>query len=647
MPRLHPLESLTHLAPTPRKIEALGSYWALDPAQGMSSTSTHAKSDSAEAWVRRDLDELNCPLRSDNSGAGIEWILLQTLGGLPEGAHSPTPSMQNEAYRLIVHRAGIRVEATSEVGLFRAASTCGQLLRGAAHEAQVSGASRWTLPCVSILDWPEFERRGLMLDVSRDRVPRQARLKQIIQRCAELKYNHLELYCEHIFPYAGHEVVWSASSPITVNDWHELEQWALEHHVDLVPSQQTFGHMHRWLKHARYRPLAEVPAGVEHPFAHDPEPFSLCPTDPRCLELVRELLNQLLPHFSSEYVNVGCDETFDLGRGRSRGACKARGARAVYVEYLQEVLRLAEQQARRPLFWGDVLLGQERELPELPRSAVALLWGYEHTHPFEDQARRLSASGASFWVCPGTSSWQALTGRHGNMLANVQSAAAAGRTHGAAGYVLTDWGDFGHWQPESISWLGHVAGSCQAWNPDAALDHLPVQTQLHVARGSSPALIQCLVDLGLLVDVCGATSFNATPWFLYLRRPLDGAIPRGLSKLTTAGLAATEERAQEIALRLRELTIRAGSDDPTADLLWTIQLTQWACRLGRSRLEAGHDVAAIPESKRQDLARELQALTRQQRTLWLRTSRPGGLEDSMARLERLAIWLREGGRKPL
>jgi len=96
--------------------------------------------------------------------------------------------------------------------------------------------------------------------------------------------------------------------------------------VDLVPNQNSFGHMERWLKHPRYLPLAEAPDGAETPWGFRWQgPFSLCPTDPAAIDLLRDLYGQLLPNFTSKLFNAGLDETFDVGQGRSLEICADRG----------------------------------------------------------------------------------------------------------------------------------------------------------------------------------------------------------------------------------------------------------------------------------------------------------------------------------
>lgn len=632
-----------HLAPAPRLLERLEGQWSHNPGASFTCDPPGTMPPEARAWMKRGLEELGQHLEPGGPKPVIQWALVDQLEGLPSTAPGPEGSGPCEAYRLTVHPGGLRMESTTAVGLFRATVTGLQLLRGAQDAAEATPGRPWTLPCLRIDDWPEFGRRGLLLDVSRDRVPLQDQLHRLVRRCAELKLNHLQLYSEHIFPYAGHEEVWRDASPITIVEWKDLVDYAREVHVDLVPNQQTFGHMHRWLKHPQYRNLSEVPEGVEHAFDFDPQPFSLCATDPRSLELVTDLLDQLLPHFASEFVSVGCDETFDLGRGRSQKACTEQGTHAVYLDYLGRVLDLVRERGRRPLFWADVLLEDKKEVPRFPTGSVGLLWGYESNHPFHDQAERLQASGTEYWICPGTSSWQSFTGRHSNMLANVALAADAGRQHGAAGYLVTDWGDFGHWQPEAISWLGQVAGACQAWNPDATQDHLCTQTRTHVVPSRSAGLTESLVGLGGLVEVSGASCPNATPWFMFLRRPTDGAIPRDVSNLTAAGLVATEDRAEEIAKTLEGLVDDPGPENSASDLLWATRMTQWACRLGRARLKVGDEIGAVDEATRKALANELIALVQRQAELWPRTSRTGGLADSGRRLRRLGRWIENGG----
>ena len=564
-----------------------------------------------------------------------------------------------EAYRLEVGPERVRLAGRDAEALFRGCATLAQLVRGA--ERGPGGAR--VLPALSIRDRPAFPERGAMLDVSRDRVPRLGTLFALVERFAAWKLNRLQLYTEHAFAYAGHEEVWRDASPYTPDDVRALDAHCRALHVELVPNQQSFGHMHRWLKHARYRDLAECPEGVEHPFAFAREPFSLCPTDPRSLELLAGLYDQLLPCFASATLDVGFDETFDLGLGRSRGACAARGTGAVYLDFLRGVHRLAAERGRGLQLWADVVLRHPELVRDLPRDATLLLWGYEADHPFAEEAARVAGSGLAFHVAPGTSSWQSVLGRTGNLFANVARAARAGEAAGARGLLVTDWGDRGHLQPLPASLPGWVLAAGAAWNPgaagaladlppdaaDAALGDLvdalaplspPSPTEVASAGTGRASAGRALVALGRSGEAAGIASRTASPLsqLLTLFPGFPGLPPCAGPGPTPEGLQA----AREVLERGAAAFAAAPLATPEAPLLrrevaWGAALLGLAADLGLARLAAGPELppGALPAATRGELAERLAALEEEHGALWLERNRPGGLGDSRRWLARV------------
>ena len=114
-----------------------------------------------------------------------------------------------EGYLLSVNDSETRIIAHDEAGLFYAKQTLSQLELQA-----VSGA----LPCVDITDWPDFPNRGIMLDVSRDRVPTMNSLFKMIDMFASWKINHLELYIEHTFAYKRIFLHREPYKPLSISD---------------------------------------------------------------------------------------------------------------------------------------------------------------------------------------------------------------------------------------------------------------------------------------------------------------------------------------------------------------------------------------------------------------------------------------------
>ena len=404
-------------------------------------------------------------------------------------AHIDASNGQAQGYTLTIQH----VEGSQTAAVLIAADEAG--LRYGLHTlAQLLTQYGSALPPVRIQDHPRFRERGIMLDVSRDRVPTMTELHRLVALFASWKINHLQLYTEHTFAYRGHETVWEAASPLTSEDIVELDRLCIRHGIRLVANQNCFGHMERWLKHPRYRSLAEAETWTAFGQVRK-YPFTLCPGDPGSIALVSDLLGQLLPYFSTRQVNIGCDETFDLGQGRSKAACEQHGKGRVYLDFVKQVCAIAAQHGCRPLLWADIALEHPELLGELPPDCIALAWNYEADAEFARWCQQLRAAKREVWVCPGTSSWCSLTGRSDVRHANLRAAADQGADHGATGYVITDWGDLGHRQTWPVCAIGLAEGALRAWSAEnAAWD--PRAASLHVFADRSLALAPWLDELG-------------------------------------------------------------------------------------------------------------------------------------------------------
>lgn len=74
--------------------------------------------------------------------------------------------------------------------------------------------------------------------------------------------------------------------------------------MELVPNQNSFGHMHRWLNFDKYRNLSEMPEGFLHAFNNKVEPYSLCPILPESLDLLKDLYSQVCSIFAIPFADL-------------------------------------------------------------------------------------------------------------------------------------------------------------------------------------------------------------------------------------------------------------------------------------------------------------------------------------------------------
>jgi hypothetical protein len=416
-----------------------------------------------------------------------------------------------QGYTIKIDRRGVTIEFHDTGGLHAAVATLRQLLREFGRR----------LPCLIIRDWPDFPHRGVMLDISRGRVPRLETLLAMTEQLADFKINELQLYTEHTFAYRDYAPVWRGWGALTGAEIEKLDAHCRRLGIELVPNQNSFGHLRQWLEYPPLKKLAEV----SEPWPDEGGvflryPSTLAPMNPGTLPFLRGLYDELLPHFSSARFNVGCDETWDLGRGQSRALCEKIGRGRVYLHFLKKIHRELSARNKRMMFWGDIILHHPELVRELPRDVIALNWGYEAGHSFEREAGMFARAKIPFYVCPGTSTWMTLIGRHDNAFANLREAATAGRKHGAAGYLITDWGDGGHPQPLAVSVLPYLFGAALSWCAATADEKLlvPVANR-DVFRDPTGETGRAALALGLAHHKFGFVVPNLTPFGAVIAAP--------------------------------------------------------------------------------------------------------------------------------
>jgi hexosaminidase len=460
-------------------------------------------------------------------------------------------------------------------------------------------------------------------------------LFETVDVLSSLKVNHLQLYTEHTFAYAGHEEVWHGCSPVTPDEVRQLDHYCEQRGVELAANQNCFGHLARWLKLPRYAHLAETHG--DFPFLGQMRrgPFSLCPIAPGSIALVDDLLSQLLPCFRSKRVNVGCDETFDVGFGRSREAVELHGRAAVYFKYVAKVAKIAERLGKWPMFWADMALAHPDSIDLIPASMTALVWGYEANSPFERSCRLLRDLGREAWVCPGTSSWRSIVGRTSVRRANLTAAARQGWIAGAAGCLVTDWGDLGHYQQWPTSLHGLAEAAATAWN--TTVDRFDPRTSGLHAFGDATGWVGLWLDeLGdvdaEIRDAAGPPDEQGRPTPLRNASALFTDLHEPIAEQPMTGDALAWERVRR---RLEALGDHFPIGLP-ALLADELQHTLAVAQLAADRAVARRMERGVDRHVRRRFAVRLDEIIAEHRRLWLQRCREGGLDESCSHYQTIA-----------
>ncbi|MEO0483666.1 MAG: hypothetical protein AAF138_08570 [Planctomycetota bacterium] len=520
-------------------------------------------------------------------------------------------SLQGQGFRLAITEDGDRpvlIEHATPQGLRDGLATLRQLIR--LHGRRLATRTyAWD-------GAKNTQTRGVMLDVSRDRIPTMAELFSIVETLAELGCNHLQLYTEHTFAYPGHEAVWSGWSPITPEELRRLDAWCRLHCIDLCANQNCFGHLSGWLRTPGYEDLAETHDDYDFYGLVRKGPFSLCPTDPRSLDLAREWLDVIVPLCSGPIVNIGCDETADVGTGRSKDAVRERGPAGVYYDYVNRVAEHVHRLGKKPMLWADIAAAHPDAITRFPPGSIAAVWGYEPDTPFEEQIDLLreigDSRGVEIWTCPGTSSWRSFTGRTAERRANMQ---ASQPIRMIDGHLTCDWGDVGHRQVWPISMRGLADGLSSASDP----------LRLPTARAVS-------------IHALGDPTGEAAGWLDELGDADYGLRTRSNLKNATALFSSLHPARPEHA-ELGNIADWSNIRDRLTDLRGRVPATRPfladELRHAADCALLAADVALARLEGRRLAADRVHDVIDDHRRLWRARSRPGGLANSCAHYERL------------
>jgi transposase len=254
---------------------------------------------------------------------------------------------------------------------------------------------------------------------------------------------------------------------------------------------------------------------------------------------------------------------------------------------------------------------------------------------------RLAArAGLTFYVCPGTSSWCSFAGRVDNAVANLRAAAKAGMQHGAAGYLIADWGDFGHRQYQSASYIPFLYGAAVSWSLKHNHDvDAPRAVSALAFDDPSGRLGRLWWEAGRLYLETGVKLKNQTALFRVMQADLLAAAEPSanqedpLEGLTSAALARVVARAKSLRKEAVAFSAAAGEAQlGRRELILTLDVLVHACQRAQTLMDfrAGQPTGMTWRT----LAAANKKITHRHRILWLARDRQGGLLDSRAHYDR-------------
>jgi N-acetyl-beta-hexosaminidase len=327
---------------------------------------------------------------------GLELTVAdsKTAGGVSRGIrlqlNAEPAAFGAEGYELITSPGDVLIRADQPAGLYYGIQTLLQLMSPAlSRDLGVPATNSILLPCLRVVDRPQFAWRGLLLDCSRTFLSFDY-LKKCVDVCSFYKMNVLQL---HLTDDQGWRLqirkhprltevgskfdscfVGEVSGCYTQQQIRELVQYAAERGVTIVPEIEMPGHCLALLKSY---PELSCRGGADHyviapyMFMSDPSPRkepatphgALCPGNEKTFEVLADVLAEVIELFPSEYIHIAGDECpkgFWKACPKCQARMKAEGLKdeeALQGYFVKRVAKLIQARGRKVFGWDETLEG--------------------------------------------------------------------------------------------------------------------------------------------------------------------------------------------------------------------------------------------------------------------------------------------------
>ncbi len=322
---------------------------------------------------------------ADEAATHAAQILRDELAryrGIPEGGEArifidSAGTLPSEGYSLTISPERIVISGNGLTGTIHGVQSLIQLLKKAPTGEIYADST-------DIQDWPSGKFRGI--DLIAANLPGSATfLKDAVRRLvSRYKYNVL-FFGED----AAGNLEWPSHPEITsphrlpAAKVREIVEYARFHGLKLIPVIQSLGHS-----------IATVKAHPELADDAAADPGALCISHPGTRKLLADLYDDAIALFQPEYVHIGCDEVFSIGRNP---LCKGRAPADLLAEHLNWCHDYLKKRGCKTIMWHDMLLESGKwsspanshkdmithpALAKLNREIVIAFWSYNEKGDF-------------------------------------------------------------------------------------------------------------------------------------------------------------------------------------------------------------------------------------------------------------------------
>lgn len=297
-----------------------------------------------------------------------------------------------------------------------------------------------------ITEKPVFDTCGPMIDMSRGGVMKPEAVKRYIDRVAALGLNMLMLYTEDMYELDGYPMFGYLRGRYTCEELKDMDDYAYEMGVELIPCIQTLGHLAaylRWGEASSFKENASV----------------ILPDEDKTYEFIEAEIKTIHSCLRSKRIHLGMDEAVGLGLGSYLKKHGMKKPLDIFNRHLDKVLGIARKYGYEPMIWSDMYFGSEDPnyyyeldavipdyaLKSAPKDVELVFWDYYHDFyeyydkKFIQQARfpNTTAFAGGVWT------WDGYAPNFEYTLKSMEPALKCSIDRGIKTVIATMWGNGG------------------------------------------------------------------------------------------------------------------------------------------------------------------------------------------------------------
>lgn len=277
------------------------------------------------------------------------------------------------------------------------------------------------------------------LECSSGCAPKVDAIKKFIAYLAAFGYQEFYLGLTDAYKIEGYPYFNYHRGSYSHEELLDIESYAESLGVKTIPAIQVLGHLEFIWRHESFRSFMDTRSILEV-------------GNPKSYQFVDAVFESMSKSFRGRTLHVGMDETFGLGLGEYLNKHGLKDKKALLLEYLKEVVKIASKHGFKIEIWGDMLLddkctsiSEEEVKKELPEHTLAWLWDYESTDKktLQDkiEGMKAHASEIGFAGC----AWKHISyvGNNDYSIPRLINQLEACGESKIDKYMVTIWGDFG------------------------------------------------------------------------------------------------------------------------------------------------------------------------------------------------------------